>query len=96
MDHLIRVEVLGPFDIVSVVGYREEDEVQFDGDVPRLDADGQPVVKTVRVPVTEDVKPGGYAFLDPAETKIRQLVRAGLVRLAPAKPAKAKAKGDRP
>jgi len=90
LSHLVRVEVIGIFPIVSVTGYTEQDEPVFDGDQPRFDADGQLVTQPVRVPMTEDVDRGGFAFLDPAETNIRALVRAQLVKLAPL-PAKVKA-----
>lgn len=91
MSHLVRVEVTGIFDIVSVTGYRDDEEVQFGDDgTPLFDADGQPVVKTVRVALTEDICKGGFAMLDPAETNIRALVRSGLVRIAPKPTAKPK------
>jgi len=92
MDHLVRVEVTGIFPIVSVTGYRDEEEVQFDGDRPLFDSEGQPVVKVVRVAETEDVSKPGFAMLDPAETNIRALVRAGLVKPAPQKKPVAKTK----
>lgn len=88
MDHLVRVEVTGIFPIVSVTGYRNEEEAQFDGNGrPLFDGDGQPVVKVVRVAETEDVSKPGFAMLDPDVTNIRALVRGGLVKLAPQKPA---------
>lgn len=90
LSHLIRVEVIGMFDIVSVVGYRDDEEIVWNGNSPLIGGDGQPVTQTVRVEVTEDVKPGGFAFLDPEKTNIRALVKAGLVRIAPQKKAAAK------
>lgn len=93
MDHLVRVEVIGIFPIVSVVGYRDEEELQFTGDgKPLFDAAGNPVVTTVRVEVTEDVSKPGFAFLDPEKTNIRALVKAGLVKVAPLQPKTRKAK----
>lgn len=95
MDHLVRVEVTGIFPIVSVTGYRDVEEYQFDDEgSPLFDADGNPVFVIVRVPVTEDVSKPGFAMLDPAETNIRALVRAGLVKIAPLKkPTAAKTEG---
>lgn len=93
MDHLVRVEVTGIFPIVSVTGYRDEEEVQFDGNKPLFDSEGQPVVKVVRVVETQDVSKPGFAMLDPAETNIRALVKAGLVKLAPQQKSSAKTKG---
>lgn len=84
MDHLVRVEVTGIFPIVSVTGYRTEDEYHFDADGrPEYDAEGNPVFTSVTFPTTEDVSKPGFAMLDPAETNIRALVKAGLVRIAP-------------
>jgi len=83
LSHLIRVEVVGVFPIVSVTGYREDDEVVWNGDMPAVGADGEVVTQKVTVATTEDVSRGGFAFLDPAETNIRALVRAGLVVIAP-------------
>lgn len=84
MDHLVRVEVIGVFPIVSVTGYRDEEEHQFGADGrPLFDAEGQPVVTVVTVPTTEDISKPGFALLDPAATNIRALVKAGLVKIAP-------------
>lgn len=91
MDHLVRVEVTGIFPIVSVTGYRDVEEQQFTGDGrPLFDGDGNPVVTIVSVPITEDVSKPGFAMLDPAETNIRALVKAGLVKIAPQKKPAAK------
>lgn len=87
-DHLIAVEVTGIFPIVSVIGYRDEEELQYDAaNAPLFDAAGHPVVKTIRVEVTEDISKPGTAYLDPATTNIRALVKAGLVRVVAKKPA---------
>lgn len=84
LSHLIRVEVIGVFPIVSVTGYRDEVEHQFDGDGrPMFDADGNPVVTVVSVPTTEDISKPGFAMLDPAVTNIRALVKAQLVKVLP-------------
>lgn len=98
MDHLIRVKVTGMFNIMSVVGYRDEEEFQFTGDgKPLFGANGEPVIKVVRVPVKESVAPGGHAYLDPAVTNIRALVRGGLVQIVAREPARPRkpAKGAR-
>lgn len=87
-DHLIAVEVTGIFPIVSVIGYRDEEELQYDSKgAPLFDGAGQPVVKTIRVDVTEDISAPGTAYLDPAVTNIRALVKAGLVRVMEKRPA---------
>lgn len=94
-DHLIAVEVIGIFPIVSVTGYRDEEELQYDAaGAPLFDGAGQPVVTKARVETTEDVSKPGTAWLDPAKTNIRALVKAGLVRVVPktAEPAKSAAK----
>lgn len=83
----VRVEVIGELPIVSVLEYREEDEVVWDGNKPLLDGNGDVVTQKVKVPVTQDVSRGGFAFLDPEVTNIRALVRAGLVKIAPEKKA---------
>ena len=84
MDHLVRCEVIGELPIVSVVGYRDVDEVQFGpGGAPLFDGEGNPVVKTVRVAETVDVEKGGIVFLDPAETNIAVLTQARLVKVLP-------------
>lgn len=89
LSHLVKVEVTGIFPIVSVTGYRDEEEVQFSGDgKPLFDGEGNPVVKLVRVEETEDVSKPGFACLDPEKTNIRALVRAGLVKVVPQKAAK--------
>ncbi len=86
LSHLVKVEVTGIFPIVSVTGYRDEEEVQFSGDgKPLFDGDGNPVVTLVRVEETEDVSKPGIALLDPEKTNIRALVRAGLVKVVPQK-----------
>lgn len=88
LSHLVRVEVIGALPIVSVTGYREDEEVVWDGNKPLLGGDGEPVVNKVLVPVTEDVSRGGFAYLDPEQTNIRALVRGGLVAIAPQKAGK--------
>lgn len=91
MDHLVPVEVIGDLDIVSVTGYRDVEEWQFDkNNQPLYDADGQPRMKNLRVAVTQDVSKGAVAYLDPAETNIPALTQAGLVRLMPKKKDKGK------
>lgn len=88
MDHLIAVEVIGIFPIVSVTGYRDEEELQYDAaGTPLFDGVGQPIVTTIRVENTEDISAPGTAYLDPAKTNIRALVKAGLVRVVAKKPA---------
>lgn len=86
MEHLVRVEVLcePPMAIVSVTGYREVEQAQFDKQGrPMFDPAGAPLMKVTKVAETADVEKGGFALLDPAETNIAALTQAGLVRIAP-------------
>lgn len=94
LDHLVAVEVLvePPKAIVSVTGYRDEQELQLGPDGKLLlDAAGQPVTKRVTVAETVDVEKGGIAYLDPAETDIAVLVQAQFVKLLPKAPAETSA-----
>lgn len=96
MNHLVRVEVIGDLPIVSVTGYRDEQEVQFDsGGKPLFDADGNPVVKTVQVTETVDVEKGGIAYLDPEQTNIAVLTQARLVKVLPKEPGEADKKAKK-
>lgn len=91
MDNLVAVEVLAepPLAIVSVVGYREVEEPLFEDGKPVFDGEGNPAVRVVKRPNTEDVTKGGTAYLDPQETQIHLLVQAGLVKILPVSKGKA-------
>lgn len=89
-SHLVAVEVLAepPLAIASVTGYREVQEPVLAGGKLAVDGDGNPQMRTVWRPDSEDVYKGGTAYLDPGEIDIALLVQCGLVRIMPAAEAK--------